>query len=164
MIEILDRLGKRLIWITIAIAILVAVTGMLSGRDLYVMVETALALYGLLIAASVLGAFALALTILAMEEQKAVTVSFLTLAFGRLWHVFNMRDAGSGLIRNEIITNPYIWGALLICTGLLLSAVYLPGLSDALRTVNPGLDGWGLALGMSLTPVIIGQIGKSLEK
>jgi Ca2+-transporting ATPase len=40
----LDRLGKRLIWITIAIAIAVAVTGIIGGRDLYLMVETAIAL------------------------------------------------------------------------------------------------------------------------
>ncbi|NBD15717.1 MAG: HAD-IC family P-type ATPase [Cyanobacteria bacterium] len=120
----------------------------------------AIALYGLLIAIPVLGAFALALLTLGMEEQKAVTISFLTLAFARLWHVFNMRDPGSGLIRNEVTTNPYIWGALVICTGLLLSAVYLPGLKDALQTVNPGFNGWGVALGMSLIPVIIGQSWK----
>ncbi|HHP7232953.1 MAG TPA: cation-translocating P-type ATPase, partial [Xenococcaceae cyanobacterium] len=106
----------------------------------------AIALYGLLIAAPVLGIFAIALTVFNMGEQQAVTISFLSLAFGRLWHVFNMRDAGSGLIRNEVTTNPYVWGALLICTGLLLSAVYLPGLSDALQTVNPGLNGWGMAI------------------
>ncbi len=120
----------------------------------------AIALYGLLIAIPVLGAFALALLTLGMEEQKAVTISFLTLAFARLWHVFNMRDPGSGLIRNEVTTNPYIWGALVICTGLLLSAVYLPGLKDALQTVNPGFNGWGVALGMSLIPVMIGQSWK----
>lgn len=124
----------------------------------------AIALYGLLIAATVLGSFTLALVTFNFQEQKAVTISFLTLAFGRLWHVFNMRENGSGLIRNEITTNPYIWGALLICTGLLLSAVYLPGLSGALQTVNPGLDGWGLAIAMSFIPVVVGQIGKLITK
>ena len=124
----------------------------------------AIALYGLLIAVTVLGAFALALITFNLGEQKAVTISFLTLAFGRLWHVFNMRDAGSGLIRNEITTNPYIWGALLICTGLLLSAVYLPGLHDALKTVNPGVNGWGLAIAMSFMPLIVGQIVKVIQK
>ena len=124
----------------------------------------AIALYGLLIAASVLGAFALALIPLNMGERKAVTISFLTLAFGRLWHVFNMRDRNSGLIRNEVTTNAYVWGALLICTGLLLSSVYVPGLSDALQTVNPGLNGWGLAIAMSFIPLIIGQIVKVIKK
>lgn len=124
----------------------------------------AIALYGLLIATTTLGAFALALITFKFAESKAVTISFLTLAFGRLWHVFNMREAGTGLIDNEITTNPYIWGALLICTGLLLSAVYLPGLSDALQTVNPGLDGWGIAIAMSFIPVTVGQIAKLIQK
>lgn len=123
----------------------------------------AIALYGLLIAVPILGAFALALIPLGMDEQTAVTISFLTLAFGRLWHVFNMRDAGSRLFRNEVTQNPYIWGALLICTGLLLSAVYLPGLNDALQTVHPGLKGWGLALGMSFIPLIVGQVWKLIS-
>lgn len=40
----LDSLGKRLIWIVLAIAVVVAVVGVIGGRDLYVMVETAIAL------------------------------------------------------------------------------------------------------------------------
>nr|WP_041619055.1 hypothetical protein [Stanieria cyanosphaera] len=40
----LDSLGRRLIWITLAIATVIVVVGTLGGRDLYVMVETAIAL------------------------------------------------------------------------------------------------------------------------
>lgn len=40
----LDSLGRRLIWVTLAIAVLVAVSGIIGGRDLYTMVETAIAL------------------------------------------------------------------------------------------------------------------------
>lgn len=124
----------------------------------------AIALYGLLIALPVLGVFAFALRRLEMEQNQAVTVSFLTLAFGRLWHVFNMRDRDSHLLHNEVLGNPYIWLALLICTGLLLSAVYLPGLSDVLQTADPGLTGWGLILGVSLIPLAIGQTWKVVDR
>ncbi|WP_036476678.1 cation-transporting P-type ATPase [Myxosarcina sp. GI1] len=123
----------------------------------------AIALYGLLIAIPTLGALALALLYLQVEQERAITISFLTLAFGRLWHVFNMRDSGTGLFRNEVTTNPYIWGAIVICTGLLLLAVYLPGLSDVLQTVYPGLEGWLLVIGSSLIPLIIGQIVKQFR-
>lgn len=123
----------------------------------------AIAGYGVLIALTILGALAIALTWLAMEQQRAVTISFLTIAFARLWHVFNMRDPGSGIFRNEVTSNPYIWGALLICTGLLMAAVYLPGLSDVLKTVDPGLTGWGLILGASLVPLVVGQIWKLVQ-
>ncbi len=124
----------------------------------------AIVLYGLLISASVLAIFFYAFYRLGFDERTAVTISFLALAFGRLWHVFNMRDTDGGLIRNEISTNPYIWGALLICTGLLLSAVYLPGLSGALQTVDPGVKGWGMAIAGSFIPVIVGQIVKLIRK
>lgn len=119
--------------------------------------------YGAIIAATILGIFALALQGLMFPVEQAVTVSFLTLAFARLWHVFNMRDSDSGLFRNEISVNPYIWGALAICTALLLFATYTPGISTVLDLVNPGLKGWGLILGGSLIPVIMGQILKTVE-
>jgi Ca2+-transporting ATPase len=113
--------------------------------------------YGLLIAVSVLLAFRIALTTLGMEIERAVTVSFLTLAFARLWHVFNMRDRGSGLIDNDVTHNPFVWGALGLCSALLLAALYMPGISEVLRMVPPGAEGWGLILGMSLVPLVIGQ-------
>jgi Ca2+-transporting ATPase len=81
----------------------------------------------------------------------------LTLACAQLWHVFNMRDRESGLFRNPITRNPYVWGALALCVLLLIAAVYVPLLADVLAVVDPGLDGWALVLGMSLIPLALGQ-------
>jgi Ca2+-transporting ATPase len=117
----------------------------------------------MIITLSVLSALAIALFWFKMEKQQAVTVSFLTLAFAQLWHVFNMRDSGTGIIRNNIVRNPYIWGALGLCSGLLLAGIYLPGLSHVLKVMNPGFAGWMIVIGMSLVPLIIGQIFKSFE-
>ncbi len=114
--------------------------------------------YGLTITLAVLAAFALALQGWGVADEQAITISFLTLAFAQLWHVFNMREAGSDLWRNEVSRNPYVWGALALCTGLLLAAVYLPGLNDLLSTVDPGLRGWGLVGLASLFPLVVGQI------
>jgi Ca2+-transporting ATPase len=116
--------------------------------------------YGLIIAFAVLGAFAAALSWLRLETREAVSISFLTLAFARLWHVFNMRDPGSALLRNDVTRNPFVWGALALCAVLLLAAVYLPGLSLILKLVDPGTSGWSLILGMSLLPLLIGQLVK----
>ncbi|HXV78375.1 MAG TPA: cation-transporting P-type ATPase [Candidatus Binatia bacterium] len=117
--------------------------------------------YGALITVSVLGAFALAFTWLQMSAASAITVSFLTLAFAQLWHVFNMRDQGSGFWRNDVTQNAFVWGALALCIGLLLAAVYVPGLAVVLRVERLDLDGWSLVLAMSLLPWLIGQISKS---
>lgn len=118
---------------------------------------------GMIITLSVLSALAIALFWVKMERQQAITVSFLTLAFAQLWNVFNMRDSGTGLIRNNIVRNPYIWGALGLCSGLLLAGIYLPGLSHVLKVMNPGFAGWMIVIGMSLVPLVIGQILKSFE-
>jgi Ca2+-transporting ATPase len=123
----------------------------------------AIAVYGLAITVSVLGSLALALAWLGMAEDRAVTVSFLTLACAQLWHVFNMRDRGTGFVGNAITRNPYIWGALAVCVLLLLGAVYVPVLAKVLAIVDPGLEGWGLVLGMSLIPWAVGQALKHVN-
>jgi Ca2+-transporting ATPase len=126
------------------------------GREHWV----AIAGYSAVITASVLGALALALYWLKLDRTQAVTISFLTLAFAQLWHVFNMRDPGSGFFRNDIVRNPYIWGALLLCSGAMIAAVYMPGVNRVLNVTDPGLEGWALVLIMSLIPLVLGQVAK----
>ena len=120
--------------------------------------------YGLTIALSVLTAFALSRKWLGFDGDHAVTVSFLCLSFGRLWHVFNMRAAESGPVLNEISGNPYVWGALALGSALLLLATYVPALAQVLKLVPPGASGWILILGFSLVPLLIGQSALAVKK
>ncbi|MFW6064082.1 MAG: cation-translocating P-type ATPase [Candidatus Natronoplasma sp.] len=101
---------------------------------------------------------------LEMSENKVVTISFLTLAFAQLWHVFNMRELTSDVLNNEVTKNKYVWGALGLCTLILVAAVYFPGISHVLRTEDPGLIGWVLVIGMSLIPLVIGQIEREVRE
>ena len=78
---------------------------------------TAIVLHSLIISSATLGAFILARSYLELAPEVAVTVSFYTLAFSQLWHVFNMRDPRSGLIFNEITRNKYVWIALVVSSG-----------------------------------------------
>jgi len=117
----------------------------------------AMAVWACLITVAVLGAFWLAIVGFGMDDSRAVTVSFLTLAFAQLWHVFNMRLRGSRVSRNAVVGNPWVWAALGICVSLLAAAVWLPPFARVLGVVSPGLDGWGLVLGMSLFPAVAGQ-------
>jgi len=110
--------------------------------------------------AATLGAFGAAVWWLDMPVADAVTVSFVTLALGQLWHVFNMRDRGSDLIANEITRNPYVWAALALCIGLVAVAVYFPPLSAILALAPPPPVAAGLAVGMSLVPLLVGQAAK----
>ncbi len=119
---------------------------------------TEIAIWSVIIACCVLGALILAKYIYKMPQYQAVTISFLTLAFAKLWFVFNLRNPAGGITQNDVVRNPWIWAALLFCAVLLGLAVYLPGLSDILNTRAPGLNGWGLVLGMSIIPLVLGQI------
>ncbi len=117
-----------------------------------------IAAYGLVITISVLIALGMAISWLGFSAAEAVTVSFATLALAQLWHVFNLRDRGSSLLRNDIVGNPWVWGALALCVALIGAAVHLPGLNTVLHTTNPGPSGWLLILGMSLVPWLVGQV------
>ncbi len=113
--------------------------------------------WGVGIAACVLAALAVGLTGLDLDEHAAVTVSFLTLGFTKLWFVFGLREVEAGWVRNAVTRNPYIWGAIAACAALLVAAVYLPGLSGLLRTRPIGPGGWATVLGLSLLPAATGQ-------
>jgi Ca2+-transporting ATPase len=119
---------------------------------------------GFIITASVLTALMICLSFLGFDDKRAVTVSFMTLAFSQLWHVFNMRDEKTGFLLNDITRNPYIWGALGLCAALLVSAVYIPIFSRVLSLVDPGMIGWAVICGMSLVVLITGSVGKAIRK
>jgi Ca2+-transporting ATPase len=109
--------------------------------------------YGMVITVATLSAFAIALGPLAATAQQAVVVAFLTLALAQLWHVFNMRPAGSGWLRNGVTRNPYVWTALALCLALLGAAVYWPPLATVLHLSPPDAAQWVLIGAASLLPV-----------
>ncbi|MFW5800544.1 MAG: cation-translocating P-type ATPase [Spirochaeta sp.] len=129
----------------------------MAKRHWYILVA-----YGVLIGVSILTGFTLALTVFGMETDQAVTVSFLSVAFARLWHVFNMRENDAPVFVNDVTRNPYVWGALALCVVLLLLAVFIPPVAAALEVVRPDMNAWILILSTSLVPLILGQIAKKI--
>ena len=111
--------------------------------------------HGASIATATLLAFALALGPLAATTQQAVVVAFLTLALAQLWHVFNMRPAGSARMNNAVTRNPYVWAALALCLGLLVLAVYYPPLAALLHLAPPAPRHWGVIVVASLLPLLL---------
>ena len=124
-----------------------------AGRPEWLMVG----LLGGLITAATLAAFGLALGRLGLPDDQAITIAFLTLALAQLWNVFNVRTDGVRLLRNEVTRNPWVWGALVLCTGLVALALVQPGLAALLALPHPGRAGIALAVGMSLLPLVAGQ-------
>ena len=118
----------------------------------------AVAFCGPAIAASTLIALVAAMHWLGLTAAQATTVSFLSIALAELWHVFNMRSRRSNPWRNAITENRFVWYAILLCLGLMFAAITVPPLVIALEIAPIGIDGWALAVGCSLLPLVGGQL------
>lgn len=87
-----------------------------------------------------------------LSGGQNVTVSFLTLGFCQLWHVFNLRHDKA----NHILANRYVWGALILCSALFAGATNF----DLLHTTALTLNEWAIVFGCSLLPVLIDTISR----
>ena len=118
---------------------------------------TAIVLQSLALTAGTFAALLLARFWLDLDPPSTVTVTFLTLAFAQLWHVFDMRHPESRLIVNEIARSPWVWASFLLCTALLVVPAYLPASAAVLQLVPPSRDMWAIVLACSLAPLIVTQ-------
>jgi Ca2+-transporting ATPase len=74
-----------------------------------------------------------------------------------------MRDVHASPFRNDVTRNRYVWGALALCTGLLVAATYVPGVAQVLSLEAPTAAGWGVVAVMSLLPLGAGQVALALR-
>ncbi len=114
-------------------------------------------LQSLVLTAGTFGALALAQRGLGLDSRSVITVTFLTLAFAQLWHVFNMRGLHSAVLVNEITRNPWVWAALALCSALLVAPPYIPPIADVLHLAPPTAAMWAIILGLSLAPMLVIQ-------
>jgi len=116
--------------------------------------------YSALMTLTVLGAFIWALNRPGHDPADAATIAFLTLALGQLWHVFNMRSRRADFLKNQIVQNPFVWAALVICLGLIAMATFWPLFADVLNIRPPDQSGWVVIMIASLLPLILAQLAK----
>jgi Ca2+-transporting ATPase len=124
---------------------------------------TVIVLQSLALTAGTFGALAAARLGLDLDGVSIVTVTFLTLGFAQLWHVFNMRHPQSGPLRNEVTRNPWVWGALLLCTVLLAVPPYVAPMAYVMHLAPPTPAMWAIILGMSIAPLIVTQVVTLLD-
>ena len=86
-----------------------------------------------------------------------VTISFLTLGMAQVFHVFNLSGRNSNVFINEITKNPHVWGAVMLCVGLLVASVHVPFTQEVLDLLALSKKDWILVLGFSLLPSL-GQL------
>jgi len=121
-------------------------------------------LFGTAISSATLLSLIASVTWLGFSAAEATTVSFITIALAQLWHVFDMRDRGSGFWRNTVSENRFVWLAVVLCLGLLIAGVNAPFLAGPLAIAPIGTAGWALACACSLLPVVVIQSWLSLSR
>ena len=123
----------------------------------------AIVAHGALITVAVLGAHLLAREWLGLGDAAASTLAFAVLGFSQLLHVFDMADPRASAFDNEVTRNPWVKGAVALCTVLLLAGLFAPGLGDVLGSVALPLEAWLIAAIASPLPLLATQLGRVLR-
>ena len=116
-----------------------------------------IAFQSIAMASATFGAMPLSQIWLNLDDRSVVTVTFLTLAFAQLWHVFDMRHPSSGALYNEVTRNPWIWASLSLCSLLLAVPPYLPPIANVLHLVPPTAEMWTIIVVLSAAPLVVMQ-------
>ncbi len=91
------------------------------------------------------------------------TMAFATLSISQLIHAFNMRSEGS-LFNINLLSNPYLIGALIVGTLLQVSVIVLEPLSKSFKVVPLNFTQWLLVASLSLVPLLVVELQKMLLK
>lgn len=122
---------------------------------------------GLLLAAVTLLAFAIGMQWHGIAEEglkRATTMAFMTLALTQVFHAFNARSRKRSALTSRLLTNGWLWGAVVLCLLLQIAAVYVPLLQRLLHTVPPTLVEWGVITVCSLLPVVVVELVKIIQR
>lgn len=120
--------------------------------------------YSACVTAGVLGVELYAIFGLGLKGDIINNLTFYTLVFAQLWHVFNLPLRQVSFFRNQVTTNPFVWYALALCILLTIGFYFVPVLRQALSLLPPEPSLMLLVLAGSLAPVVLIQVLKRVVK
>ncbi len=94
------------------------------------------------------------------DIQRAVTMSFSTLALAQALHLGNARRRSRVLTPSSAFANPWAVGAVVLVGCLQILAVHAEPLARVLHAVPLDWVDWLTVLGLAAIPAIIGQLSK----
>ena len=119
---------------------------------------TRIVFYGVLIALTTLAALAIAMGPLALTGNAVTTMTFHTLALAQLLHVFSMRNMRDRFLKSRLTRNGWVWGAVVLCLGILAVAQFQPHLANMLSLVPLPAEAWAAVAALAFVPVIAGRL------
>ena len=70
--------------------------------------------------------------VLELRATQINNLAFYSLVAAQLFHVFNLTESKTSFFKNEIVSNPFIWGALLVSFGITAMAYFYTPLAAVL--------------------------------
>ncbi|KJR96227.1 MAG: ATPase [Peptococcaceae bacterium BRH_c4a] len=93
----------------------------------------------------------------------ARTAAFNTLVFTQLFYVFSCRSEYHTILELGVFTNPQLVMAVVFSAALQVAVTHLPFLSMVFHTVPLNPAQWGVIIGLSSLPTVIGIIIKNIQ-
>jgi Ca2+-transporting ATPase len=116
--------------------------------------------YALLMTLSVMLAIFICMRFITDQLDIINNVAFITLAAAQLFHVFNMSSLRSGMIKNEVTKNKFIWMAITFCFALVAFVYAVPRIRDVLHLSILPIAVWLVALLSATLPLVLIQTYK----
>ncbi|MFW0718639.1 cation-translocating P-type ATPase [Pedobacter sp. N23S346] len=116
--------------------------------------------YAVLMTLSVLLGIFICMKYISKDVEVINNVAFITLAAAQLFHVFNMSSLQSGIIKNEVTKNKFVWMAIIFCFSLIALVYLFPQSRQVLNLNIIPLQAWLTAICAGTLPLILVQLYK----
>jgi Ca2+-transporting ATPase len=117
-------------------------------------------LYGIVITLAVLGVVVYADVVLKLGSVTINNMAYYTLVWAQLLNVFNMPGTTEPFIKNQVVTNPWVWGALVLSLAITFGAYLIPPVAKALSLTPISLEQLVLTALFALGSLLLTQLIK----
>ena len=117
-------------------------------------------IYGLCITSAVVGITAYAHFTLKASPNEINNMAFFTLVLAQLLNVFNMSKTEVPFFSNEVIKNPWVWGAFVVSILISVSAYFVTPIANALYLTYLSTEQFGWVIVFALGSLGLAQIIK----
>lgn len=120
--------------------------------------------YASLLALPIIGVTWYCSVYLQMDAKICNNITFFSLAFSQLWHVFNLSSRKISFFKNEITENKFVWAALGLCIVIMLTFYWVSPLNKIIGLQKLDFTIWSIILITSWMPVVLVQLFKRVFK
>jgi len=123
-----------------------------------------IAAHGVVLTIFIVGAYFFASLYWGLSDAVCNNVAFFSLAFAQLWHVFDMREPGENMFKNQVTQNKYVWWAVILCVTAIIGSYFIPQINSVLSYQELDPEVWILIGITSVLPLITIQTLKEVTK